>query len=241
MEHLPAQQARPYSISSWSESGLAYDIVFSLVDIPQGDVRRFPRKGISTGWLKEFCDSKKTDAKLLLYKRIKKLFAPPSNLDKSFIMVGVGTGVAPFRGFLQKRNYDIAKQSNVIGDIANSGKTWLIFGCRDRNLDSIYREEMITFNQNKILTRFDCAFSRENTEIKYVQDVIKANAKDIAKCIVDDNAIIYVCGDALNMAKDVLEAIVHALTTESQISESDARKKIADMRLNDEYLQDLWT
>ena len=82
--------------------------------------------------------------------------------------------------------------------------------------------------------------SRENAAIKYVQDVIKANSKEVVQKIVEENALVYVCGDALGMAKDVQEAIIQALISDSQLNESDARKKIADMRLNDEYLQDLW-
>ena len=154
-------------------------------------------------------------------------------------MIGAGTGVAPFRGFLQKRKYQM-ESHNESNNSNFVGQTWLIFGCRDRNLDFIYKDEMDEFKNCGALSRLDCAFSRENNSIKYVQDVIKANGPDIVQNIVDDNAIIYVCGDALNMAKDVQESIVQSITSNSQLNESDARKKIADMRLNDEYLQDLW-
>ena len=240
LEHLPAQQARPYSVCSWSELGQEYDIVFSVVDIPQSDVRRFPRKGVSTGWLHEFCESEKENTKLLVYTRNKKSFSPPSDIHKSFIMIGAGTGVAPFRGFLQQRKFQLSSHNINETNDSDLGKTWLIFGCRDKNLDFIYRDEMEAFKNCGTLTRLDCAFSRESTATKYVQDVIKANSKEVVKNIVDENALVYVCGDALNMAKDVQEAIIQALISNLQLSESDARKKIADMRLKDEYLQDLW-
>jgi len=216
-------------------------MVFSVVDIPQSDARRFARKGISTGWLQEFCESRNETTKIMLYKRNKKSFAPPPDLLKSFIMIGAGTGVAPFRGFLQKRKYLIdCHNQNGTKDSTKLGNTWLIFGCRDKNLDFIYKDEMESFKESGTLTRLDCAFSRENAAIKYVQDVIMANSKEVVQKIVEENALVYVCGDALNMAKDVQEAIIQALISDSQLSESDVRKKIADMRLNDEYLQDLW-
>ena len=135
LEHLPVQQARPYSISSWTDSIQAYDIVFSLVNIPQGDVRRFPKRGISTGWLHEYCESKSDTTKIKLYKRIKKSFCPPTNLSQSFIMIGAGTGVAPFRGFLQQRKCLINNlQKHETGELKNIGKTWLIFGCRNSKI-----------------------------------------------------------------------------------------------------------
>jgi sulfite reductase alpha subunit-like flavoprotein len=156
-------------------------------------------------------------------------------------MIGAGTGVAPFRGFLQHRQhllYEKKKAESV--DLSDIGLTWLIFGCRDRNLDFIYQDEIKNFNQNNILSKLDCAFSRENEEIKYVQDVIKANSKEVVKFLIDNCALLYVCGDELTMAKDVQESIVQALANEANLTEPEARKKIADMRLNDEYLQDLW-
>ena len=241
LEHLPAQQARPYSIASWSGSALKYDIAFSMVDIPQGNVRRFPRKGISTGWLQSFCESNKRSSELFLYKRHKKAFAPPLCLKKPYIMIGAGTGLAPFRGFLQHREhlFNEKKQTESVG-LSDIGSTWLIFGCRDRKLDFIYQDEIENFSQNNVLTKLDCAFSRENEEIKYVQDVIKSNSKEVVKCLIDNGALLYVCGDELTMAKDVQESIVQALVIEANLTEPEARKKIADMRLNDEYLQDLW-
>ena len=237
LEHLPAQQARSYSISSWSESGNSYDLVFSVVDIPQEDVRRYPRKGISTGWLQQFCESENETLPINIYKRNKKAFAPPLDLQKSYIMIGAGTGVAPFRGFLQQREFQYKKQAESTS--AQLGNTWLIFGCRDSKLDFIYQEEMEHFKKCAILSRMDCAFSRENDKIKYVQDVIKANAADVANYIIQNNARIYVCGDA-DMAKEVQESIIQAIFIESDLTDPEARNKVADMKLNEEYLQDIW-
>ena len=237
MEHLPPQQARPYSISSWSKSGNSYDVAFTVIDIPQEDVRRFPRKGISTGWLQQFCDSEKDEIPIKIFKRNKKSFAPPTDLQKPYIMIGAGTGVAPFRGFLQQRKFQIESQAE--SNNIKLGDTWLIFGCRDRKLDFIYQKEMEEFRQCGTLSRFDYAFSRENNELKYVQHVIKANAAAVSKSVITDNARIYVCGGTA-MAKEVQESIIQAIILESELSEPEARSKVADMRLNDEYLQDIW-
>jgi len=98
---------------------------------------------------------------------------------------------------------------------------------------------MKEFKKHNILSKFDCAFSRENNKIKYVQDVIKSNASDIVKNVVTKEARIYVCGDT-TMAKDVQESIIQAIVLESNLNKTEARSKIADMRLNDEYLQDIW-
>ena len=118
---MPAQQARPYSISSWSEYGNSYDLVFSVVDIPQEDVRRYPRKGISTGWLQQFCKAEHKSLPLKIYKRNKKAFVPPLELQTPYLMIGAGTGVAPFRGFLQQREFQNKKQSE--SNNAKLGKT----------------------------------------------------------------------------------------------------------------------
>jgi sulfite reductase (NADPH) flavoprotein alpha-component len=117
-------------------------------------------------------------------------------LDKDIIMVGPGTGVAPFRGFLQQRDFDCA-----------SGKNWLFFGAQNSHSDFLYQSEWHEYLASGLLTRMDVAFSRNQKEKIYVQNRIKENADELDSWL-KEGAYFYICGDKKNMAKDVEEALI---------------------------------
>src|SRR5213082_667519 len=121
-----------------------------------------------------------------------KHFHLPENPDTPIIMVGPGTGVAPFRAYLQERQVTGAK-----------GKNWLFFGAQHVNCDFSYEEDFDTFMKEGILTRLDCAWSRDQAHKVYVQDKLADNAVEIWKWIDAEGAQFFVCGDARRMAKDV--------------------------------------
>jgi len=239
LEHLPPLQARPYSVASWQNlkaeiSGKrSYDVVFSLVEIEQKSGRQFPRQGVSTRFLKSLCDLKSTEH-VSIYKRIKKSFRPPMDLTVPYVMIGAGTGVAPFRGFMQERAHAIESHQNP-DQVATA---WLVYGCRNKDKDFLFESEWNSFDKN---FRFDVCFSRDGGELKYVQDVLRENAALFVENVLTENAMIFVCGDALSMAKDVQETVIDILHKNSDLTEAQAKDKIADMRLNETYLQDIWT
>jgi sulfite reductase (NADPH) flavoprotein alpha-component len=121
-----------------------------------------------------------------------KHFHLPENPDTPIIMVGPGTGVAPFRAYLQERQVTGAK-----------GKNWLFFGAQHVNCDFAYEEDFDTFMKEGILTRLDCAWSRDQAHKIYVQHKLADNAAEIWKWIDAEGAQFFVCGDARRMAKDV--------------------------------------
>ena len=239
LEHLPPLQARPYSIASWENLAVeksgnrSYDIVFSLVEILQSSGRQFQRCGVSTGRFKRLFENGNVED-FYVYKRNKKSFSPPLDLNVPYIMIGAGSGVAPYRGFMQQRDHLIGDQKEVQTD-----KTWLVFGCRNRDKDFLYEKDWQTF---KGLNRLTVCFSRDDNDgVKYVQDVLRENAALLAEKVLNQNALIFVCGDALQMAKDVQDTIVEILHQQSDLTPAGATEKVADLRVKDLYLQDIWT
>lgn len=128
-------------------------------------------------------------------------FAPPEDRLKDCIMVGPGTGVAPFRAFMQERAATGA-----------AGRNWLFFGDQKSETDFLYEEEWRQYSAQGLLTRLSTAFSRDQPQKIYVQDRIRENAAELWKWL-NGGAIFYVCGDAKRMAKDV-DAALHALVAE---------------------------
>jgi sulfite reductase (NADPH) flavoprotein alpha-component len=124
-----------------------------------------------------------------------KAFRPPAP-DAPLIMVGPGTGIAPFRAFLEERRATAAK-----------GKNWLFFGDQKSSTDFLYREELEAFHRDGLLTRLDLAWSRDQAEKVYVQQRILENAAELFAWL-EAGAGFYVCGDASRMAKDV-DAALH--------------------------------
>jgi len=122
--------------------------------------------------------------------------------DKDVIMVGPGTGVAPFRGFLQQRDFDQA-----------SGKNWLFFGAQNSHTDFLYQSEWLEYLASGVLAKVDVAFSRNQKEKIYVQHRIKENAAELERWL-KNGAYFYVCGDKEKMAKDVEEVLVEILGQE---------------------------
>ena len=113
------------------------EIVFNVVELDQAKGRMYPRRGLATGWIEDI--SKNETAKMLVYGRSNKNFRHPEELSKNLIMIGPGTGVAPFRGFLQQRQNMIEANAANKNDGVSLGRTWLFFGCRNEKKDYIFR------------------------------------------------------------------------------------------------------
>ena len=257
LEHLPQLQARPYSvISSPLCDPKKISFAFNIIEIQQGEAVTFSRRGICTGWLASFLNpSNKTEEHLSddlrnltledskgdiivnVFRRNNQIFHLPKESATPIVMVGPGTGVAPYIGFLRHRQRMMAVSGNE-----EFGESWLFFGCRHRDKDYLYREDLEKFEGDKVLSHLIVSFSRdeESSGSKYVQDNIRVHGSSLVPLIVDKKAIIYVCGDAKNMAKDVFEAFVSVLELNKQMSTVEARKYIAQMQIDKRYLQDVW-
>jgi len=144
------------------------------------------------------------------------------------IMIGPGTGVAPFRAFLQHRV-----------EAGASGENWLFFGDRNFDSDFLYQLEWQRYRKQGQLQRFDVAFSRDQRRKVYVQDRIRENAAELNRWI-DRGAYIYVCGDAKRMASDVNDALIDVLATENGLDRDAAEQKLKALRSAGRYQRDVY-
>ncbi len=193
---LSKLQPRLYSVAS---SLKAFpDQVHLIVDVVRYESNGRLRKGVASSFLAERADN----VPVPVFPSNAKHFHLPENPDTPIIMVGPGTGVAPFRAYLQEREVTAAK-----------GKNWLFFGAQHVNCDFAYEEDFDKFMKEGILTRLDCAWSRDQAHKVYVQHKLADNAAEIWKWIDAEGAQFFVCGDARRMAKDV-DAILRKIVQE---------------------------
>ena len=155
-------------------------------------------------------------------------FRLPANPETPVIMVGPGTGIAPFRAFMQEREATEA-----------TGKNWLLFGDQTFNEDFLYQVEWQTHLKSGLLTRLDLAFSRDQAEKIYVQDRLKENAAEVFKWL-QDGAHFYVCGDANRMAKDVQTTLIEIISKQGKLSLEDAEEYLTELRQAKRYQRDVY-
>lgn len=155
-------------------------------------------------------------------------FKPPINGDTPMIMVGPGTGIAPFRAFLEERQATSAK-----------GKNWLFFGDQKRDTDFLYDELLTGWEKSGLLTRLDLAFSRDQEQKIYVQDRMMDNAVELWSWL-EAGAHFYVCGDASRMAKDVDAALHKIIETAGGKSADEAKAYVAKLKSDKRYQRDVY-
>jgi sulfite reductase (NADPH) flavoprotein alpha-component len=155
-------------------------------------------------------------------------FRLPNDAARPVIMVGPGTGLAPFRGFLQEREATGA-----------AGKNWLVFGHRNYTHDFLYQLELQDWLKDGVLTRLDVAFSRDQPKKRYVQDALWDARKDLYAWL-KDGAALYVCGDANAMAKDVHAMLLRILADQGGQDAAAAKAELDAIRRDGRYLRDVY-
>lgn len=155
-------------------------------------------------------------------------FRVPADGSRDIIMVGPGTGVAPFRGFVQEREATGA-----------TGRNWLFYGGRSLYHDFLYQLEWQQALKRKSLHRVDVAFSRDQAEKIYVQQRIRENGKELFAWL-SNGATFYVCGDATHMAPDVNAALIDVVKTHGNLDADDAQAWVADLTADGRYLRDVY-
>ena len=148
--------------------------------------------------------------------------------DRPIVMIGPGTGVAPFRAFLEERRESGAR-----------GKSWLFFGSRHRATDFLYEKDFDGFLADHTLTRLDLAFSRDQAHKIYVQHRMREHARELYAWI-DQGAVVYVCGDAHHMSVDVQTTLVEILASEGGVSVEAARQRLEEMSAQGRYQKDVY-
>jgi sulfite reductase (NADPH) flavoprotein alpha-component len=213
--------ARAYSIaSSRSEVGEEAHLLISAV---RYRTHNRDRKGVASN----YAAGLKKGARVRVKLKPNKHFALPSP-ERDIIMVGPGTGVAPFRSFVQERRASKAK-----------GRNWLFFGDRQFTHDFLYQTEWQDALKEGGLTRMDVAFSRDTPEKVYVQHRIWEKRRDIIEWL-DGGATFYVCGDMNAMAKDVRSTLVRAYADVKLLSPEAAEQAVAQLERDKRYQQDVY-
>ena len=168
------------------------------------------------------------DQKLAIYVQPNKHFHLPEDNNIPIIMIGPGTGLAPFRAFLEERQATNAK-----------GKNWLFFGDQHEKTDFLYAEEMQKMQDEGLLSNLSLAFSRDQEQKIYVQTRILEHAKELYEWL-EEGAYFYVCGDAERMANDVHKALIETVAKEGGRSQQEAEKYVDDMLDARRYQRDVY-
>jgi sulfite reductase (NADPH) flavoprotein alpha-component len=157
-----------------------------------------------------------------------KHFHLPESQDADIIMVGPGTGIAPFRSFIQERAVTKAK-----------GRAWLFFGDQHAASDFLYRNELEQYQKDGVLTRIESAFSRDTAQKVYVQHKMLENSKELFEWL-ENGACFYVCGDKQYMAKDVHNTLIDIIEKEGAMSREAAESYLNDIKAEGRYQRDVY-
>jgi sulfite reductase (NADPH) flavoprotein alpha-component len=218
---LPKLQPRLYSIAS--SLRICPGAVHFIVDVVKYTSHGRTRKGVCSTFLADRC----SDSPAPIYPTASK-FRLPEDRDAPIIMVGPGTGVAPFRAFLQERQA-----------IGARGKTWLFFGSQREKSDFFYKEDFEQFMADGFLTRLDTAFSRDQAHKIYVQDRMVGASDELWKWL-EEGAHFYVCGDAKRMAKDVDAALRQIVQHQGGKSVEEASEYVEKLKNDKRYKRDVY-
>jgi sulfite reductase (NADPH) flavoprotein alpha-component len=197
--------------------------VHLTVAIVRYDSHGRKREGVCSSYLAD-----RVGESIPCYFHPNKNFKLPEDSQMSVIMVGPGTGIAPFRAFIEERKATGA-----------TGKNWLFFGDRSSKTDYLYGEEWEQYRKDGLLTDLDLAWSRDQTEKEYVQHKMLAKGKELFAWL-QDGASFYVCGDASRMAKDVDSALRQIAQSEGSMSEEDAGVWVKSLQKEKRYLKDVY-
>jgi sulfite reductase (NADPH) flavoprotein alpha-component len=215
-------QPRLYSIASSPKKHP--EEIHLTVAVVRYELHGRKRQGVCSTFLADRAD----DRKIPVFIHSAKHFRPPEDGNLPLIMVGPGTGIAPFRAFLQEREATGA-----------GGKSWLFFGDRNRATDFLYEDEITGWKDRGVLHRLDTAFSRDQAEKVYVQHRMLENAPELWRWL-DEGGYFYVCGDASRMAKDVDDALHRVIEQAGGKSKEEAAEYVEALKKAKRYRKDVY-
>ncbi|MFE7273678.1 sulfite reductase flavoprotein subunit alpha [Streptomyces sp. NPDC057623] len=210
-------QPRQYSIAS---SPLAHP---DRVHLTVASVRYGRYEGVASTYLAD-----RVDSGVGVFVQPNASFGVPADDDAPMIMIGPGTGIAPFRGFLHERAARGA-----------AGRNWLFFGDQHRETDFVYEDELTGLRERGVLTELDLAFSRDQAEKVYVQTRMRERSRELYSWL-EEGAHLYVCGDASRMAKDVEAALLGVIAGQRGRGDDDAAEYLARLRRAKRYVRDVY-
>jgi sulfite reductase (NADPH) flavoprotein alpha-component len=217
-------QPRLYSISS-SLKAHPEEVHLTVGIVRYVNGRSRQCKGVCSTF---FADRVRPGQKVRVFVHPSHAFSVPANTDLPIIMVGPGTGIAPFRAFLEERKATKAR-----------GKNWLFFGDQQKSVDFLFEKEMEDYQADGILTRLDTAFSRDQKEKVYVQTRMLEQADELWKWL-NEGAHFYVCGDAKRMATDVDHTLQRIVAEKGRMSPEAAKAYVTDLSKSKRYQRDVY-
>ncbi|MEV0946960.1 bifunctional nitrate reductase/sulfite reductase flavoprotein subunit alpha [Rhodococcus sp. NPDC049939] len=219
---LPRLAPRLYSISS-SPKVDPNEVQLTVAAV-RYNLEGKNRSGVCSTFLSDHCN----DADVPIFVQKSPHFRPPRASDASMIMIGPGTGIAPFRGFLHERR-----------ELGHTGRNWLFFGEQHEATDFYYRDEMEAMKRDGFLTHLDVAFSRDQRQKIYVQDRLREHGAELWSWI-QGGASVYVCGDASRMAKDVDETLRELVRVHGRLDEEDTERYMKQLAADKRYVRDVY-
>ncbi|QGQ47672.1 assimilatory sulfite reductase (NADPH) flavoprotein subunit [Metabacillus sediminilitoris] len=220
---LRKMPARLYSIASSLEANP--EEVHVTIGAVRYDAHGRERKGVCSILCAERLQPGDT---LPVYIQHNQNFKLPENPDTPIIMVGPGTGIAPFRSFMQERE-----------EIGAEGKSWVFFGDQHFVTDFLYQTEWQKWLKDGVLSKMDVAFSRDTEEKVYVQHRMLENSKELFQWL-QEGAVVYICGDEKNMAHDVHNTLLDIIEKEGSMNRDQAVEFLADMQQQKRYQRDVY-
>lgn len=214
---------RMYSISSSQK--VHPGSVHTTVRVIRYEAHGRDRQGVASGHIGDRADE---GSQMPIFLHSNNNFRLPADSNAPVIMIGPGTGIAPFRAFLEERQADGAK-----------GQNWLFFGEQRAKMDFLYQQQLEGMVKEGTLTHLHTAFSRDQHNKVYVQDRIQENAKEVYDWL-ERGAYFYVCGDATRMAKDVENALLDAIAKGSNGTLENAAEYLAAMKKQKRYQRDVY-
>ncbi|HFK5507292.1 sulfite reductase flavoprotein subunit alpha [Elizabethkingia anophelis] len=219
---LTVQAPRLYSVSSSPEAHGDSEIHITVAK-SEFFINDKKQNGLCSGFLSEF----EEDGTVEFYIQEAKHFKLPETA-KDVIMIGPGTGIAPFRSFLWERDATGAE-----------GRNWLFFGDRNFVSDFLYQSEFQDFLKTGALTNLDLAFSRDTAEKVYVQHRLQQKSSEVFQWL-EGGASVYVCGAKEPMSKDVEETLLHIIQHEGKRNEDEAKNYLEELELSGRYAKDVY-
>ncbi|CAJ0608653.1 unnamed protein product [Cylicocyclus nassatus] len=243
IELLPRLIPRSYSVSSYR--GRRVRFIYSVMDFPAKNGRRYPRKGLATEWLLSL---KVGDTIQIMQKEPARFRLPPPPLPSSeaaripLLMIGPGTGVSVFLAFCQYLLKEKLRSPESFPKVPR----FLYFGCRDLNRDSLYLEELTSYVREGVLTELVlCESEGQQGRPKYVQDALKQRAEKICNFISENSfevpSRVYISGDAKGMSKGVWQCFHDIIKEVMGKSDAETKAYLSEMHKADRYVEDVWS
>jgi methionine synthase reductase len=245
IQMLPGLTSRAYTLCSYHDTNQGsineheMEIVFNLIHFEVNECRTYRRTGVATGFLSSLHENES----FYFLKRKFQNFTFPSDNKHALILIGPGTGISPFVSYLRQQRYCETQKEHQ--------QTWLFYGCRDPFKDFLFKDEMLNV-LSVSLTKLAVAYSQFEADkssesdkfyvqdCKYVQDCIKYYSREVVSMLVEQNGSVYLCGDAKNMSKDVVQCLTECLVKEKGFTMDEAKKYLTNMISNKRLKQDIW-